>query len=379
VRRVPLPFVSWAGRIFRAGRYGAFAVLVGRLSRGRRRRPPVAAVDEPPRASVSVIVPARNEEGRLAGCLAPLAGDPDLLEVIVVDDESSDGTARVAEAHGATTLPGAPLPPGWAGKAWALEQGLRAARGELVLSLDADARPRAGLARAMAAARGDALLLSAGPRFVCHSAGERLLHPALLATLVYRFGPADVEGYQPSPARALANGQCMLVDRERLLAAGGLEQVRGQLTEDMALARALRRRGEPIAFVDATALLEVQMYEGARETWSGWGRSLAVADASEAPRLLADVAIVWLCQAAPLVRVLLGRAAALDWLLLSIRLAVHAALARSYARRGAPFWLAPLADVPAALRLSWSALRPSRSWRGRTYPPSGRTTARSAS
>jgi dolichol-phosphate mannosyltransferase len=121
VRRVPLPFVSWAGRIFRAGRYAAFAVLVGRLSRGRRRRPPLAAVDEPPRASVSVIVPARNEEGRLAGCLAPLAGDPDLLEVIVVDDESSDGTARVAEAHGATTLPGAPLPPGWAGKVWALE------------------------------------------------------------------------------------------------------------------------------------------------------------------------------------------------------------------------------------------------------------------
>jgi len=91
------------------------------------------------------------------------------------------------------------------------------------------------------------------------------------------------------------------------------------------------------------------------------------------------VATVWLCQAAPLVRVLLRRAAPLDWLLLSIRLALHAALARSYARRGAPFWLAPLADVPAALRLSWSALRPSRSWRGRTYPPLRGTTARSAS
>jgi len=304
----------------------------------------------------------------LAGCLAALVEDPDLLEVLVVDDESSDATAAVARTYGARVLEGLPLPAGWVGKAWALEQGLAAARGELVLFLDADARPRPGLARALAATAREIDLLSAGPRFICESAGERLLHPSLLATLVYRFGPADAEGYQPRPSRAVANGQCLLAARERLLRAGGFARVRGHLTEDVALARALREDGASIGFVDATAMLDVRMYESLRETWSGWGRSLAMADATGAGQLAADLACVWLCQAAPLIRVALRRAASLDWALLAVRLALHTALARSYRPRGAAFWLAPLADPAAAVRLTVSALRPSREWRGRSYP-----------
>ena len=314
-----------------------------------------------------MVVPARDEERRLPGCLEPLARDPDLLEVIVVDDESTDRTVDVAAALGARVVRGDRLPPGWAGKAWALEQGLRAAGGELVLFLDADARPRPGLARALAAALGDADLLSAGPRFLCRSAVERLLHPALLATLVYRFGPTDVDGFQPRASRATANGQCVLVRREALLAAGGWASVRSHLTEDMALARELRGRGRRIGFVDAADLLEVEMYESAADTWTGWGRSIAMADVTAPRQQAVDVACVWLCQAAPLLRVAAGRSGPLDWLLLAVRLALHAGLARSYRPRGPAFWLAPLADGPAALRLTWSALRPSRSWRGRSY------------
>jgi dolichol-phosphate mannosyltransferase len=81
---------------------------------------------------------ARDKEGRPAGCLAPLTGDPNLAETIVVDDESSDRTAAVCEEHGAAVLAGRALPPGSA------DQGLRAARGDLVLFLDANDLPPPG-------------------------------------------------------------------------------------------------------------------------------------------------------------------------------------------------------------------------------------------
>jgi dolichol-phosphate mannosyltransferase len=348
-------------------------VVLGRLARGRTRRPPLRlGAAAPAGPKISVVVPARDEERRLGRCLEGLMADGDLREVIVVDDESRDGTAELAAARGASVLRGEPLPPGWAGKAWALEQGLGAARGDIVLFLDADARPRPGLSRTLAAALADADLLSAGPRFVSRSAGERLLHPALLATLVYRFGPADVEGFEPAPARALANGQCLLVRRERLLEAGGWASVRGHLTEDVALARHFVAQGRRIAFVDASDLLEVEMYGGALNTWRGWGRSIAMADVTPPSMRAFDAATVWLCQALPLLRVAARRAGPIDWVLLAVRLALQVGLARSYRPRGPAFWLAPMVDAGAALRLSWSALRPSRSWRGRSYPASGR-------
>ena len=131
----------------------AAAVVVARLARGRRRRPPLAARRTGRR--VSVVIPARDEERRLAACLAGLADDPDVLEVLVVDDRSRDRTADVARAHGARVVPGAELPPGWVGKPWALQQGLEAAAGDVVVSLDADTRPRPGLAGALAGALGD--------------------------------------------------------------------------------------------------------------------------------------------------------------------------------------------------------------------------------
>jgi dolichol-phosphate mannosyltransferase len=342
----------------------AAVVVLRRLARGRSRRPPLRlgeATTAGPK--ISAVVPARDEEHRLGPCLDGLMADSDLREVIVVDDDSRDATAELAAARGASVLRGEALPPGWAGKAWALEQGLGAARGDLVLFLDADARPRPGLGRALAAALADADLLSAGPRFVSRSAGERLLHPALLATLVYRFGPTDVEGFEP----ALANGQCLLVRRERLLEAGGWASVRGHLTEDVALARHLVAQGRRIAFVDASDLLEVEMYGGALETWRGWGRSIAIADVTPPVTRALDAATVWLCQALPLLRVAARRAGPVDWVLLAVRLALQAGLARSYCPRGPTFWLAPMVDAGAALRLSWSALRPSRSWRGRSY------------
>ncbi len=344
----------------------AGAVLMARFARGRRRRAPLAAGSPSPAGTVSVVVPARDEETRLGPCLEGLRGER--AEVLVVDDRSSDGTAALAASLGARVVAGAELPSGWAGKAWALQQGLEAAGGDWVVFLDADTRPRPGLLAALVAAAGPYDLLSAAPRFVCESAGERLLHPALAATIPYRFGPADVDGWQPRPGRALANGQCVVVRRAPFLAEGGWARVRASLAEDVALARALRRAGRTVGFADAADLLDVRMYDSARATWTGWGRSLMAADATGPLAQAGDIALLWLTLALPLPRLCSGRGTPLDAALVAVRLAIHGALARGYARpRGLPYALAPLADAPVVAWLTWSAVRPSRTWRGRTY------------
>jgi dolichol-phosphate mannosyltransferase len=197
----------------------------------------------------------------------------------------------------------------------------------------------------------------------------------MLATLVYRFGPTDVDGWQPRPARAVLNGQCVAVRAPALRAAGGWARVRGSLVEDVALARALRADGWRLRFVDAAELLDVAMYESAAETWRGWGRSLMAAEASSRAWLAADLAVLWLAMALALPRLVLRRRP-VDAALVVIRLALLGGLARSYRPRGIGFWLSPLADVPVAARLTASVLRPERTWRGRTYPATRRAPRR---
>ena len=345
----------------------AAAVLLRRLSTGRHREPPLAPGAPPVAGGVSVVVPARDEERRIAGALAPLRAEPDVAEVIVVDDESSDRTAQVAREHGATVVAGAPRPPAWAGKTWALEQGVRAARGDWVVFLDADTRPKRGLVAALVERAQRYDLMSVGPRFVCESAGERLLHPSLLTTIAYRVGASDAVGYDPPVHRTILNGQCVVVRREPFLRAGGWTRVKGYMTEDVALARSLRREGWRVGFADAADLLDVRMYESARETWAGWGRSIIDPEVNDRRRLPLDLLVVWTTMALPPLRLLARRADALDLLLLSVRLGMLAAQRRTYRPRGLAFWLSPLADPATAVRLTLSVLRPPRTWRGRTY------------
>ena len=339
----------------------AAAVVLARLARGRDRLAPLAA--SAPARSVSVVVPARDEAERIGPCLAALREDPGVAEVIVVDDRSSDGTAAVARSCGARVVAGAELPQGWVGKPWALQQGLEAASGEVVVSLDADARPRPGLAGALDAALADADWVTCGPSFVCDTAGERWLHPSMLAGLVYRFGPSDVA----APGRIVANGQCTAVVRERLLAAGGYRHAAGHMTDDAALARGLAGDGWRVAFRDASALLEVKMHDSAAEVWREWGRSLALPGVEPRAWQGADLAVVWLTMALPELRALAGRPRPLDLALLAVRCALLAGLRGTYARRGAAFWLSPLADPATAACLTLAVLRPRREWRGRTY------------
>jgi len=343
----------------------ATAVVLKRLGRGRVRRPALSAGAAAPRVSITAVVPARNEAARIGPCLDALLADRDLAEVLVVDDGSSDGTADVARRKGVRVLEAGEPPPGWVGKPWALQRGLESVQAEIVISVDADARPRAGLARALAEALEDADWVSAGARFVCETAGERWLHPAMLATLVYRYGPPDADG--ASPGRLLVNGQCTAARREALALAGGYRHAAGSMTDDAAQARALARAGWRVVFRDSGGLIDVDMHDSALETWREWGRSIALPGVTPAAWQVLDVATVWLTLGLPPLRALAGRAGRLDVALLLLRAAMTVALAPSYARRGAPYWLSPLADPAAAVRLTWSAVRPSRRWRGRIY------------
>ncbi|MGI9646736.1 MAG: glycosyltransferase [Ilumatobacteraceae bacterium] len=348
-------------------RIAAGAVAVGRLARAARAAPPVRPLFTP-RTTIDVVVPAREEAGRIGPLLDAVCGAPGVAEVIVVDDRSSDGTADVARAAGATVVDGLPRPEGWAGKAWALQQGIDRAGSEWVMTLDADTRPDPRLPQAaVARALGDRLdLLTVAGRFDCPTPGARWLHAAMLTSLVYRFGPP---GLPAPPGREMANGQCMVIRRARFVEGDGMEPVAGEVVEDIALARDVAAAGGRVGFLDAAELLTVRMFESTAETWRGWGRSLALPGVDSRGRQLADLAVVALAQALPLPRLLVGRGDLVDVVLAACRLGTLVGTRAAYARTDGAYWLSPLADLPAALAIALGIRRGThQTWRGRTYP-----------
>lgn len=154
-------------------------LVLSRLARGRERRAPLAP-GAVPALRVSVVIPARDEQDRIGPVLRALAGDPDVHEMLVVDDHSTDATAALAAELGARVLTLPPLPPGWVGKPWALQHGLEQATGDLVVALDADVRPDPGLVRALAGAlaeRPERTLLTGTVRFACETPGSARCTP----------------------------------------------------------------------------------------------------------------------------------------------------------------------------------------------------------
>jgi dolichol-phosphate mannosyltransferase len=365
----------------------ALAVLGVRLWPGRTRRPPTAPhVGEIADTTVSVIVATLNEASRIQPCLAGLRaqGRP-LLEVLVVDSRSTDGTRALVESAARADprirlLTDDPLPEGWVGKVWALEHGLRAARGEWVLGIDADTEPMpglvAGVVAAARAARYD--VVSFSPTFAAQSSGEQLIQPALLLTLVYRGG---VAGSDAAPERVLANGQCFLARRDVLIRHGGYRPARGSFADDVTLARHLARQGERVGFLDGSRLYLVRSYRTAGEMWREWGRSLDLKDATGAVRRWVEVGFLIAVQGLPLLLLIalgvmalsstLTSAARLLVLVNGVLLVIHLLLlwplSRCYREPGPAFWLSWLADPLAVARIVVSTARHRRTWRGRRY------------
>ena len=307
---------------------------------------------------------------------------PSVAEMIVIDDRSTDRTAELIDNAAADDgrirrVPGRDLADGWVGKQFALQQGLEQVRTRWCLCLDADVIPDPALPDALvqAAIGAEADAISAAPRFRVDTTGESILHPSLLATLVYRFGPPT--DAPTSSDRVVANGQCLLLATDRLRAAGGWEPVRANMTEDVALIRHLIRSGWRIGMRDAAPLLVVDMHDSGREAWREWGRSLALPGVASAREQALDTVTLLVTMVLPPIALILAlwqRA----WLLavpavvlILVRWALHLALRATYDRPRPVYWLAPLVDILAVIRLGVSAVRPNRRWRGRAYARSG--------
>jgi dolichol-phosphate mannosyltransferase len=262
---------------------------------------------------------------------------------------------------------------------WALQHGLSLARGEWVLGVDADTEGEAGMVAGVVAAAMSAGLdvVSFSPRFADQTAGEQWLQPSMLLTLVYRFGaPAP----HTAPDRVMANGQCFLARRNVLERHGGFAPARASFSDDVTLARHLARAGVRVGFLDGSRLYRVRSYVSLGEMWREWGRSFDLRDATSPAKHWADVVYILLVQGTPLAvlaAALLSpafaaapAARALVWLnaaLFTIRVLMTFGIAGAYERRSLGFWLSPLSDPLAALRLVLSSLRRPNAWRGRRY------------
>jgi chlorobactene glucosyltransferase len=267
----------------------AWCVLVAALDRRHR----LSLADVEPLTDgplVSVVMPARDEERGVRAAVASLAAQEyGSLEVIVVDDESSDQTA--AEARAASTdrvrvLAGKPVPPGWVGKSWACHQGVERARGEWLLFTDADVRhapDTVGRVLALAERRrvaGVTLLP------VIETAGlvESAVQPAAAVLIRSFVAPGLLVRSSRSPV-AIAAGGFILVSRAAYEGVGGHEAVRRELVDDQMLAVRLKTAGTPLALAGSAGRVRVRMYVGARESLRGWrkntsaglGDSIAVA------------------------------------------------------------------------------------------------------
>lgn len=356
-----------------------------------RRIPPGNAVAP---FSLSIVVPVLNEESRLPAALdailAEAAAVPELIDILIVDGGSSDGTAAVVQSRTSRGprlqwIDASPVPVDAVGKAWGLLQGTNRARGDWVLTLDADTIIAPGLIRSLAAFVHSEHLdaLSVATRQASPGWMQSLLHPAFLTTLVYRFGPP---GYATTdPRRVMANGQCFFASRAALTRSDAIDTSLASLCEDITIARTLARAGHQVGFFESSVPVTVQMYGSAAELWANWPRSLAmrdhVTDGRSAARPFASILLL---QAAPLPllagSLLLGLPpwfTLVQAVLFAFRLGVLFGTSRAYARHAASYWLSPLADLPVAARLLHAVVQRRLVWRGRVYErgPDGRIRA----
>ena len=231
-----------------------------------------------PQPTVSVIVPARNEECCLRNCLSSLQAQVGIdFEIVVVNDSSSDHTRKIAQSFAAVRVLDAPrLPTHWSGKNNALVAGAAAARGRWLLFTDADTTHLPGsLAGSVAEAKKrGAQLLSYSPKQEVRGFWEKAVMPVIFGELATAYRPALVSN--PKFKAAAANGQYLLISRDAYDAVGGHAAVAESLLEDVALARAVKTSGRTIFFRYGGNAVRTRMYRSFGQLIEGWTKNLAL-------------------------------------------------------------------------------------------------------
>jgi chlorobactene glucosyltransferase len=332
---------------------------------------------------LSVIIPARNEAHNIERCVRSiLAARYEPLEVIVVDDHSTDGTAAIVgrimteEGRRLHLMRSPELPAGWFGKQWALVRGLAAARGELLVFADADTSQHPELiprtVAALSEERVDFVTVVARQEMVTF--WERLVQPHVFFVLGSRVGDLRRVNRTRIVWDAIANGQYILVDRAAYEAVGTHAAVKDTVADDVALAQAFVRHGKDIFLAHAAEFMSTRMYRSLAEIVDGWSKNLALGAPlmmppipfvrRTIPYLMWVPALLWIVP--PILLAVTGATAAL--------LATIASLAtwiEINRRERVPVWYAALYPVGAmivAYIMARSAIRGRRvEWKGRAY------------
>lgn len=341
---------------------GTAAAVVGAAHaaiNARRLRTPRLA---PSTVDTSVLIPARDERRNIADCLRTVVGQPG-VEIVVLDDGSSDGTGDIAASFGVRVIAGTPPPPGWLGKPHACQQLAAAARpsSRVLVFLDADVRlePNAVAAAVDLLDRHGLDFVSPYPRQVAVSAAERLVQP-LLTWSWLTFLPLRIAERSPRLSLAAANGQFLVVRRDAYERAGGHRAA--DVLDDIALARALRRTGARGGIVDGTRLASCRMYRDWRELRDGYGKSLSTAFGGRigAAAAMAALGIAYVLPAVAGLRGsrvgAVGYAAGVAGRLIAAR------------RTGGRAWPDALAHPASVVALTWLTARSfvgPRQWKGR--------------
>ena len=222
-------------------------------------------------SDITVLIPARNEAGVIATTLSGLKAQGDGLTIVLVDDRSVDGTARTARASAGKNpciVSGEPLPTGWSGKLWALEQGLRYVETDFLLLLDADIELKPGILQTLRKKmrEDDLHLISLMVTLRMVSFWERLLMPAFIYffKMLYPFRLSN----STFPWVAAAAGGCILVKTEAIREVGGFGALRNELIDDCALAKRVKSPGRRIWIGLSHSARSLRPYDDLRTIWN---------------------------------------------------------------------------------------------------------------